>query len=1062
MQLNKIFGIIIAVGLIFPLFSYNQQDKIILNKITKNRNIPKIHPFTSSLSNQANSSENMKKSANYDKLLVLLVDFQEDEDTNTTGNGKFLTQVDPTYAITLGSPPHNLEFYNYQLEALKYYYRAVSYEAYQLNYDIYPKNTQAYTLPHKMSYYNPGVQNQDLFVSRVEEYFKDVFETADQDSLINFGDYGHYMIIHAGSDWQHDVLGDSPNDLPSFFIKVGDGKEVWVDNHQTMITHVCNVPETITQDIQTEVFDDNSSSVSGYGVINGVIAHEFGHSLGLVDLYNVRNFHTEVGTFDIMDSGGQGQGSDYDNATHTTYTIEGVVPCLPGAWSRYILFKDDFINRGILKEINTKIVDFDKDLKIQAVESKYNNFNIIPKFYQLPLNENEFLLLENRSVDPDGDGGMAIKSALDYRIALYPSPTGSSNEFTYEYDWMLPSWVSANNNAYGGGLLIWHIDNNRLYNTGITDTDGQFYSNFEQNTVNTIHSKRSVQVVEADNIQDIGNDSSWYWTGTPYEYFFKYKPNLDSLGTFIGWLASDDNIFNDSLSAVSKPELKMNNGKPSNWVINHISQAKNNMTFRISNLLFNRTSYLTHADTIYSVSPISHSSNGIDSDLLIINSNMTFIYNHNLNNQTDNWDLSWKDTFNVKPMFPIVRFDINDDNSDDFIILKDKKLHMIINNEITEKSFNTDFVDTPILIKKEENYLVASTSSSTEIFKCLNNNLLSSIYSISDHGFLASDDSDVYILSKNKLVILFQEQNNQWNKKHEFLISDQFTIYHPVLYKSEMDQSVQIFMMSDSGVIWTLRNNQISRIFNIKDFNNEIPSEMALMIDETGYLSIVLGSGNEVFRIFRDGSFAANYPIALSNQVVKPLSNITIFKKEGVSNIIFNDQNSGLFSIDQDGELDYSFTMYWDKGNIDPIWYHEQTSNRLYSVFNDRCNNIYASWLAFNEEDSLIWNGYKNTGYSLLKGTSITPIIYNEMQAYVYPNPVKEKSCRIRVENSKSNFSTKIYNISGDLIVNKMIQKSTESYQDIQINTDKFSSGVYFAIIKDNSSTKKIKFAVIK
>jgi hypothetical protein len=35
------------------------------------------------------------------------------------------------------------------------------------------------------------------------------------------------MIIHAGSDWQHDRMGDSPVDIPSFFIRVGKEKRQW-------------------------------------------------------------------------------------------------------------------------------------------------------------------------------------------------------------------------------------------------------------------------------------------------------------------------------------------------------------------------------------------------------------------------------------------------------------------------------------------------------------------------------------------------------------------------------------------------------------------------------------------------------------------------------------------------------------------------------------------------------------------------------------------------------------------------------------------------------------------
>jgi hypothetical protein len=98
-----------------------------------------------------------------------------------------------------------------------------------------------------MAYYNPPGASGETFVSRMEEYFKAAIELADQtDPEIDFRQYSHFMIIHAGSDWQHDVLGDSPVDIPSFFIRVGEDKAAVVDEGSWTVTHACNVPPTIS------------------------------------------------------------------------------------------------------------------------------------------------------------------------------------------------------------------------------------------------------------------------------------------------------------------------------------------------------------------------------------------------------------------------------------------------------------------------------------------------------------------------------------------------------------------------------------------------------------------------------------------------------------------------------------------------------------------------------------------------------------------------------------------------------------------------------------------------
>lgn len=1057
MKINKLISFIIVVGFIFPLFSFSN-EKIKVGKMLPNKRIPKVHPYTSRLSTPEIASTNRSKSPNYQKLLVLLVDFQEDNDANTTGNGKFQTTIDENYGPTLGSPPHNQEFYNYQLEAMKYYYRAVSYESYQLEYEVFPKTGEAYTLPHPMSYYNPGVQNQELFISRVEEYFRDIFQTADQDSQIVFGNYGHFMIIHAGSDWQHDVMGDTPYDIPSFFIKMGDGKEVWVDDHQTMINHACNVPETITQDIQSEENEDGSVYYTGYGVINSVMAHEFGHSLGLVDLYNVRNFNPEVGYFDIMDSGGQGVAVDRDG--NLFYGIEGAIPCLPGAWSRCLLFRDDYIQRGILKEISSKMVEFDKDLFIRPAEEMIQIKDNIPRFYQLPLNENEYLLIENRSVDPDSDGGMEIQSALDFRIALHPTPVGLPG-FNYEYDWMLPSWMGLNDKTYGGGLLIWHIDNNRLYGTGTTDSDGTFVSNFENNTVNTIHSKRSVKLIEADNIQDIGNEYSWYWQGTPYEYFFKYKPLLDENGVFLDWLENDNSIHSDSLSAIAKPALIMNNGKPSNWVIHNISQSANPMSFKISNLLFNNTQYLEKPDSTYAVAPFSHALNQTDSDLFLLNSDRSVIYTHAMSTGYDHWDEIWNDDFTVNPDFPILTMDLDKNLSDDFVIVDQNKIHFLNYQNYSNMTILPTITDTPVLLSKADNYLAVSTLTSTSIIKCHSDFTFSLVQSFDRHGKICSDSVKLYILDSGKLSVV-KEENQIWSIENEFIINDQFTKYNPVVFRAQNDQSVQLFMLSDNQILWTWKDNKVEKIFNVKDFTNESCTNLSLSLDSNGYLSLVFAAGSKVFKIFRDGSLSENFPVILQNSLAKPFSNISVIRKTGICYYLFNDQNSGIFSIDENGAPDPATTMYWDKGNIEPVWYHEASTNRLYSVFNDRKNNLYISWSQLNNNDALIWSGYKNNGSSYFSGTTTNTPVISDFSAYIYPNPVKSNSFRIKLENPKNTTEIKIYNISGSLVYQKTLIQSTESYQDLQISAEKLASGIYIAIADDGQTKKKIKFAVIK
>jgi len=87
----------------------------------------------------------------------------------------------------------------------------------------------------------------------------------------------------------------------------------------------------------------------------------------------------------------------------------------------------------------------------------------------------------------------------------------------------------------------------------------------------------------------------------------------------------------------------------------------------------------------------------------------------------------------------------------------------------------------------------------------------------------------------------------------------------------------------------------------------------------------------------------------------------------------------------------------------------------------------------------------------------------NLINAYVYPNPVMKSNARIRIENAKADIKIKIYNINGDIVYENLLEKTSNIFQDCQINVSNYSSGVYFAILSDGINQKKrIKFAVVK
>ncbi len=1067
-MIKKNKTLLVLVGLIVPLFLFSQNDKLFLQKrIIKEDYQKKIHPQQVYFNKQKQEYRADTKSNNFNKLLVLLVDFQEDDNPNTTGNGKFLLSKDdidinfPTmhslgYDI-IGSPPHDHEFFTEQLNAVKYYYQAVSFGTYNLEFDIYPKNKQAYTLPHEMAYYNPV--ESELFVQRIEQYFKDIFETADQDEdrPVAFADYGHYMIIHAGSDYQHDVMGDSFHDIPSFFISIGTGKEVFVDNGQTAIKHASNVPEMITQDIRT--FDNGSEIIHyGHGSVNSVFVHEFGHSLGFVDLYNTLNNRPAVGMFDIMDSGGSGILTDMcENGEY--YAIEGALPALPSVWTRLITFEQTYLDMGILKDI-TKC-QLNSELNIKASSAKHNPFNIIPYFYRLRLSEDEYILIENRNLDPDGDGGTSLQSALNGRVVLHPSPIYGDG-ITYEYDWLLPGWMDNNYKSVGGGLLIWHIDDKQIFQDGIQYDEG-FFSNFELNRVNTnINGNKAVRVIEADNLHDIGNPYSYFWTGTAFEYFFKHKPILDENGTFIQW---SEEIHQNELSSFTKPALLSNQGKPSSWKISNISKAKPVMSFEISNSSFDHTNLIGMFPNLHSVSNVAKLQKHKYKQISIIdeiNGMSFYTYYYDDTNPTS-WEFYWEEEdINQKPDFDIIVTNFKPDDIEEYLLVYDTKIMLLDSGMRVQWDFENSITDTPFNFKKDDkSYLVVNFADSTSIYEVFYESYslsLNHLYSLNESSKTFSDNDNLYLLANNKLVKFDILSKNTSTLE----LNDNFSIFEPVIYVNNSLKN--IFLMSDNYRIYKINGPDYKQIFNLKDYSNQEPSNLALAYSENFTENLIIfNTNNQIFALNTDGYFVKHFPVTLKDSDLSSFSFPYIFKLQGELIIMLQDQLQGLFALDLSGRHRIEYSQYWNKGNVKEQFFIDTENNRLVMLYADADNNVFSAEKTLNQDDSIIWNGYRNSNYGLLKNDiNVETVADNNIEIFVYPNPVNQKTANLRINNSKSKAVVKIYNISGQLIYSEILQETKDYFRDVRINTDKLSSGIYFAIVSIDNKNYQNKFAIIK
>ncbi len=377
------------------------------------------------------------------RVCVIRTQFLEDFTDETSGNGQIDLRADP---------PHNRAYFQEIADNLASYYEDISGGKLILTLDVYPlSDSGAYTMEHQMMYYG----NNENHMRGSCQLLRDAVLAADAD--IDFSLYDAVIIVHAGAGQETDILRNSPGDIGSVFLTLTD--MIYYLPGAGFNYH--GIPTDDGVYVREGVIAPEQESQDGLGLgVLGTMCHEFAHQLGLPDLYDTNTGHVGVGGWDLM---GYGQ-----------WIMSGFWPSSLSAWSRVFL---GWVSPKRVSSGTFTLATCDSILKV-------------------PLNGSEYLLLENRQRDPDGDGMCGI----------------------HEHDFGLP----------GSGVLIWHIDETRL---------GSYLS---ANMVNVDPDHKGVDLEEADGIQDFdyslpdiyGYNGSefdpWFQGGYAWEFSPVSEPSSDA------------------------------------------------------------------------------------------------------------------------------------------------------------------------------------------------------------------------------------------------------------------------------------------------------------------------------------------------------------------------------------------------------------------------------------------------------------------------------------------------------------------------------------------------------
>ena len=484
-----------------------------------------------------------EKSASVDtvKILAVMVNFQQDNDAATFGNGKFGSIYSKNYGNSILDPlPHDKAYFESHLLLAKNYFSKVSKGKLVVEYLVLP---DTFSVSKTMRNYSPPSNSTDF--TPLADFAAEVWQKADQlYPGFNFNEFNLFTIFHAGVGRDISLPGSLGNerDLPSLYLSLKAFKNIYGENFEGIsvsngnfrITNSMILPETESREITSF-----GSTFLFEITINGLIAASIASHLGLPDLFDTNTGLSAIGRFGLMDG-------------QSIFAYNGIFPPQPSAWEKIFLGWEQPV------VIDPMAGLFDLSLTANAVSTASDTV-----IYKIPINSSEYFLVENRIRDANSDGAKITyildgqtytktfpKDTLGFQSTSVDSVDGVVINAD-EFDWAVP----------GNGIVIWHIDE-KVINEKIAE-----------NKINIDKNRRGVDVEEADGIQDIGEKFTTIFgdviigEGSSEDFWYASNPSK---------------LFKNKFSKDTRPNSRSNSGANSLITMYDFSPIGNNMQFKLT------------------------------------------------------------------------------------------------------------------------------------------------------------------------------------------------------------------------------------------------------------------------------------------------------------------------------------------------------------------------------------------------------------------------------------------------------------------------------------------------
>jgi M6 family metalloprotease-like protein len=1014
------------------------------------------------------------------RILGIRVEFEEEipDDPRTTGNGLFdmrdTTEFKQQEGHLIDPSPHDTLYFKTHLRALHNYWWTVSEGRLALEGEVYPKSeTLAYRLPHPMAYYGAPDSSLSVKVEMLRRFFHDSFNLADSLSVhgdpqvyhIDFSQYDCFVIFHAGADLQSDLgelVNPTPADLFSGFIALSytvvddthRSDTVWVNDGTFPIAEGIFMPETRSQDNRVTA-------------LNGVFAHEFGHQLGLVDLYSTNPdnfFMTQVGDFSLMDNNAQNIGVDVGYGVY----VSGVLPVYPDGWSRAYL--------GFVEPVEIKN---ENDIKLFAAEKLTNQLQLI----KIPISPEEYFLIENRQQDIDGDYFSGLRADSFTNVILGPIDT-LTMKYNREYDWLLP----------GSGILIWHVDEGVAY----LDYDTNGVNNFWDNDLQWEKDRRFLTIVEADGIIDFGGD---YYTGygTKEDMFYKgnnteFKPN--SFPSSKSRNKSDTHIW---VTNIGLSDTVMNLDISQDWQQAGFPQK----IFPETNI-----NSLVYADVNNDGNPevFASSDNRIcawDSGGTKLIPNDSLFGTIELNGDTTYLplaifaeddsaffgppslgDLNGDDTLEVVAatvdgkIYAWHPYDRNEDGTADIVSGFPVELGDRVSMMPVVANFDTSHSDLEIWVGGENGLVKVFDKNGILKFE---KNYQEKVMGLAMGDMLGS------------LFILKEDKNKGYITKESFTNPPIPPVYWaeiqaadnstPVTGDINRDGNIEVMLVSGDGKIyaWDSNLNPLTGFPVATNINMIRANPVLGDLDKDGYLDIVVAYQDKIFALNFNGTPLSNFPVTVSHpggpvDLINSSPVLGDVDGDGYPDIIVGTKNKQVLAYNKDGKMVDGFPLPVD-GVVtsSPILLNldKDVNAELLTASDD--GFLYAWELPGDyKQESFPWVmfGYDAGHTNHFPKESLPPIpsvageLLPESMAFNYPNPAKEQTKIRYFLKQDADVNIRVYDLSGMLVDEFSGPGLGKTHNERLWDCSRFASGVYLCRVEAKSENEKkvvfFKMAVVK